>query len=245
MQINTDNFILFVGYPRSGHTIVANILNSHPNILISDEVGIMKFSKLTKEKIRNSIIKKSNEVDIKYTSVYGNVNYTEDNIEKNKITIFGDKHANKNTMFINSKFDKIYKLNDIFNLNLIHVIRNPYDMITTNFIRRGRKWDNNIYKIINHFNTLFKTVENIKEKYDMFDIYLEDLIKYPYNNITELFHYVGIQRLDNEFLSYVSSKLLDNANKSRILYDWQDDQKQLVQNMISKYKFLKGYKWEK
>ena len=31
-------FVLFVGYPRSGHSIVASLLDAHPNVVIAQEV---------------------------------------------------------------------------------------------------------------------------------------------------------------------------------------------------------------
>lgn len=38
---NVETFILFVGHPRSGHSLIAAILDSHPEIIISDEFNLL------------------------------------------------------------------------------------------------------------------------------------------------------------------------------------------------------------
>lgn len=31
-------FVLFVGYPRSGHSLIGSIMDAHPNVIIAHEV---------------------------------------------------------------------------------------------------------------------------------------------------------------------------------------------------------------
>src|SRR5688572_15941273 len=37
----TETYCQFVGYPRSGHTLVAALLNAHPEIVIANELGVL------------------------------------------------------------------------------------------------------------------------------------------------------------------------------------------------------------
>jgi hypothetical protein len=39
---NLRTFVNFIGYPRSGHTLVAMLLDAHPEIVISNEVNVIK-----------------------------------------------------------------------------------------------------------------------------------------------------------------------------------------------------------
>jgi hypothetical protein len=38
-----ENFCMFIGYPRSGHTLVGSLLDAHPNIILADELNALKF----------------------------------------------------------------------------------------------------------------------------------------------------------------------------------------------------------
>lgn len=45
-----EALVLFVGHPRSGHTLVAAILDSHPEMIISNEFNLLeKFQDFTKD----------------------------------------------------------------------------------------------------------------------------------------------------------------------------------------------------
>ena len=47
---NVETFSLFVGHSRSGHSLVAAILDSHPEIIISDEFNLLyKFDSFFKD----------------------------------------------------------------------------------------------------------------------------------------------------------------------------------------------------
>ena len=47
---SVEAFVLFVGHPRSGHTLVAAILDSHPEMIIANEFNLLeKFQDFTKD----------------------------------------------------------------------------------------------------------------------------------------------------------------------------------------------------
>ena len=45
MYDSVETFVLFVGYARSGHSLIAAILDSHPEIIIANEFNILENSK--------------------------------------------------------------------------------------------------------------------------------------------------------------------------------------------------------
>ena len=47
---SVEAFVLFVGHPRSGHTLVAAILDSHPEMIIANEFNLLeKFQEFTED----------------------------------------------------------------------------------------------------------------------------------------------------------------------------------------------------
>jgi hypothetical protein len=47
-----EAFVLFVGYPRSGHTLVAALLDAHPEIVMSIEWGVLSHLRMNYRKIQ-------------------------------------------------------------------------------------------------------------------------------------------------------------------------------------------------
>lgn len=147
-----EKFLFFVGYGRSGHSIVASILDAHPNIIIAHEYYL--FDRLahpaqawhirTKRKLFNQLYWSS------YQSVVNgwraNVNTSKGynlNLKGawqgqfDKLRIIGDKTAGSTAMIyyhapliFKRALARLDKITGIPHLAL-HVVRNPFDMIAT------------------------------------------------------------------------------------------------------------------
>ena len=141
-------FVFFLGHGRSGHSIVASLLDSHPHIVISHEYGLfMQLSRgtvaPTKPEIFNALWNKSVQ-SISKGGVRndGHKGYTlrVDGLYAgsymNHIDVIGDKKGYQTTSMLIEQADKwsytykILKSLDV-SLKVIHVIRNPYDNIAT------------------------------------------------------------------------------------------------------------------
>jgi len=36
-------YVMFVGYPRSGHSLIGSLLDAHPNVVIAHEMDALQF----------------------------------------------------------------------------------------------------------------------------------------------------------------------------------------------------------
>ena len=147
-----EKFVFFIGYARSGSSIVASMMDSHPNMIISHEckefhevwlqapqVDITK-SSLFKLLYRNSYKDSAKGVRSAYAS--GRKGYLLGTGSSwqgrfSKLSVIGDKQAGRTTMFyatFPSQFEKKYHLLvDVVKVPIyvIHVVRNPFDIIAT------------------------------------------------------------------------------------------------------------------
>ncbi|KAJ7372498.1 hypothetical protein OS493_019007 [Desmophyllum pertusum] len=53
-----DTVLLFIGYPRSRHTLVSALLDAHPNIMLSNELNLISFYKKSPELSKNQFFDK-------------------------------------------------------------------------------------------------------------------------------------------------------------------------------------------
>ena len=80
VQSKIETLALFIGYPRSGHTIIGSLLDAHPHIIISNELDIFeRWREWTKaEKTRENLINKIYENSYKQSQGSGFRSATKD-----------------------------------------------------------------------------------------------------------------------------------------------------------------------
>ncbi|NHJ31861.1 MAG: hypothetical protein FK732_03270, partial [Asgard group archaeon] len=136
-------YCMFIGYARSGHSIIGTLLDAHPNAVIAHELNVLRYVKkgFNKRQIFSLLIKKSN-IQSMTGRRFADKNYKVPNQwqgKYSKLLVIGDKKGGGSSKLLKLHPDLIEKLENKIKLKIkiIHVIRNPYDNITT--IARRRK----------------------------------------------------------------------------------------------------------
>ena len=157
---SVERFVFFVGYPRSGHSIVGSLLDAHPNMIVSNGFGL--FSKLKEDPAyedpsrdylynalyRSSVCSYYFGLRAQEASKKGYTLHVADSWQgryDGKILVIGDKNGGNTAMtYFNNghrSFLKQYKkLLSIVKVPTIafHVVRNPFDNIATMAIRSSK-----------------------------------------------------------------------------------------------------------
>lgn len=143
-----EKFVFFIGYPRSGHSIIGSFMDSHPNMIIAHEYPLFRTllnARMSKNSIFNYLYKKS--YDELVEGWRGNMNV------KNKgyslaltglwqatftdLKVIGNKHGGSMVQLYRKQPKAVlgamaYLLATInVSMHAIHVVRNPFDMIAT------------------------------------------------------------------------------------------------------------------
>ena len=144
------HFVFFLGHPRSGHSIVASLLDAHPHIVLAHEADI--FTKISSGKIPprksavfNAIWKStvlSTRSGARASQAKGYSLLVEGLYEGkyvDHIYVIGDKKAGTTTLMLyhdTTEWSKVLNVlrSSVSSVKVIHVIRNPYDNIATDIL---------------------------------------------------------------------------------------------------------------
>lgn len=149
---NVERFVLFIGYPRSGHSIIGTMMDSHPNMVIANEFPLTR--SLMSPALRNTVTKQglfnALYLNSRAEMVYGERG--EDGLERkgylltmnsswqgnfSKLRIIGNKEGGATSKHYHAHPSEVisaYKWlqNEIgIPIHVLHVVRNPYDMVAT------------------------------------------------------------------------------------------------------------------
>jgi len=155
-------YLFFIGIARSGHSIVAALLDSHPHIVIADELDVFNTVlsghdlKVDKSLLFNQVWNMSYEKAVT-TDATVNIHDTRKGYSlaidglyqgtyQSHIDVIGDKSGGTtvkmfltNPQLFESCLNKLRSLDNL-HIKVLHVIRNPFDNIATIAIYRHFKY---------------------------------------------------------------------------------------------------------
>ena len=157
-----QKFVLFVGYTRSGHSIIGSMMDAHPDMIIANQYRLFEKWRTQAAKLMN----KAYLFNALYNKSFADVTQGLRRAEANKkgytlhmnnswqgqfnhLKVIGDKSGGMTSILYKQspvKLQKYYReLVDTVRMpvHTIHVIRNPYDIIATKALyaagSKGRK----------------------------------------------------------------------------------------------------------
>jgi hypothetical protein len=253
------SFIIFVGYPRSGHSLIAALLDAHPEIVMSMEWGVLSHLRMGfgRNQICYSIESNSRLFTRKLDNIWTGYNYKVPEMWQGQyktIRLIGDKLAGQTSLILKTDPALLERLQITMGcpVKIIHVIRNPFDTITTmakrSFEKAGLKGEMNARFLAPSIERYFEraaVVQKLKEigDFDILDLYHEDLINNRRSELTRLLNFLAVM-IPEGYIIGCSESIYREPHKSRNEFDWPEDLKIKVLENLTKFSFIKDYRFE-
>ena len=242
-----ERFVLFVGYPRSGHSLVGSLLDAHPDVAISHELDALRYLRagFTRDQIFSLILHKDKEFTGKGREWTG-YDYNVPGLWQGryrKLKIIGDKKGGGTARHLIAKPTIIEDLRKKVELplRLIHIVRHPLDNIATHF--RKKKPQQTMQEAIDDYfrraDANYRTSAQVEPE-EWIDMKHEEIIENPKKRIGELCEFMGVDA-DKEYLEACASKVFKSPSRSRDRITWQQEYIDQVADRAQKYPFLQDY----
>jgi len=132
------SFCLFIGYPRSGHSLVGSLLDAHPDIAIAHEVnvlGLVAGNDLDRRTLFHTLLRRS-EADATRTAGRRATGYSYAvpkgwQGQVRQLRVIGAKSGEKTSLRLGRDPGELNGLRRLVGapVRLLHVTRNPFDCI--------------------------------------------------------------------------------------------------------------------
>ena len=278
-----EKFVFFVGYARSGSSIIGSMMDAHPNMIIANECGtFMKWLKgpqelkLNKYDFFNALYRCSvssattggRSSETKRRKGYSLALPSSWQGRFTKLRVIGNKQAGGTTSYyLNSSSLFVKKCQQLETLevpvHVIHVVRNPFDIIATALLYRSGK--GSPHKLLQsnsstpslHYNRTLMTrrlqktsdlseaVINITRTCNVkvLHVYIEDFVKDPKSAIQSICDFLALE-CSAEYLQQCSDKAFKSVSRTRDLLVWSPRTRATIEKMIKKFSFFRGYSFE-
>jgi Sulfotransferase family len=245
---DVERFCLFIGYSRSGHTLVGTMLNAHPEMVIAHELDAVRFVMhgFRRSQLFPLLLQRDRQ--------FGSMGRTWSNYEYEipdqyqgrfeRLRVIGDKRARSTVLQIAGDpkaLDRVRRVVDV-PLKVLHVTRNPFDNIATEARRHkmsltaSTEWYEQICRAISQVRPLLDASELI-------DIEYETFAAHPRRSLATLCESIGIEA-EPSYLEACAGIVWPSTNRSREAVDWSVDERRGVERLIEKYEVLQSYSFD-
>ena len=246
---NLSTYCMFIGYARSGHSLIGALLDAHPNVIIADQLDALEQIQagIGKQDLFQLLLHNSRS-RVEQGRARGGHSYHVPGQWQGRFTtlrVIGDKKGQRATSRLREDPELLRKLGQTLDLpvKVFHVIRNPYDNIATKYLKRSRHGPVDLRCLIEEHFVLCQTIVDVKRHLRsgvMRDVYHEAMIEDPRHWVRTLCEFLGIQCPD-DYVRACSKIVFSSPNKSRCDIEWSHDNRELVRTRMASIDFLSGY----
>lgn len=219
-------FCMFIGYPRSGSSFVGSLLDAHPNIIISHEVDVIKYLNLGfgRDRIFSLIMtnSKRHATSERVVGGYNNAVPGQWQGKFTKLICIGDKKAARTSERLGKNPSLIHNLRVTIGkeIKFIHVVRNPYDNISTISMRTGRPLAQVIDRYFMWVYYVCKIMKLLPES-AFLTMRHESLIESPTKTLRILCSHLGMRKsTDYDYINACKKLIFEFPKKTRYQVHW-------------------------
>jgi hypothetical protein len=241
-------FCNFVGYPRSGHSLVSSILDAHPQAAFSHRLDAVKYIArgAGPRQVFHMIVRNAQRFAARgrRLTAYAYAVPGQWQGRGTALRVVGDQEAHWATLRLRERPDLLERFAAVrpFTLRFLHVVRNPYDNITTWANRRQVS----LGPAIRDYFALANGVAAVKRAYGedrVLDLHHEEMIDRPADEIRRLCAFLSLDAPD-EWVESCTGVVYARPNRTRDSRPWPDALVREVADRAAAHPFLARYTFE-
>jgi hypothetical protein len=247
-------FCCFVGHGRSGGTLVGALLNAHPNVVMSNELNALRRLRMgmTASQLFRLIYLVSRRQALRGSRGGGGYSYAVPNQWQGRhreLVVIGDRKAGATAYEIlrHPETLDIVDRNVALEKKFVHVVRNPFDTITTTFQKTspaiGQGAEEHLDREIRNYYARCVAISSIEERFGKSSIHYvhhERLIADTRDQLRALCEFLQIEPYP-DYLDDCASILLASPHESRRTIAWPERQAAVIRRENKRFAWLADY----
>lgn len=243
-----ERYAMFLGYPRSGHTLVGALLSAHPDMVIAHELDALRYVPygFSRRQLFWLLLERDRWFAARGHEWTG-YNYTVPGQWQGRyrtLRVVGDKKGGESSDRVSREpglLDRVEALVKVPVLYL-HVTRNPFDNITT----MAKKQNDTLASQADRYFAFADANLAAQRRTPIgrwFEYRQEDIIAHPHAALRVMCDFLSVQPTD-DYLDACAGIVFESPKKRRFDGHWSRGLIDSVQRRIDSYPFLQGYTFE-
>jgi hypothetical protein len=245
---------LFIGYPRSGHSLVGSLLDAHPDVVIAHEVNVLKLvaeEGLGRRELIETLLESSEAEAMRpmgrRASGYSYAVPGQWQGSVRQLRVLGAKAGEKTTIRLGRNPDELALLRRRIGApaRLVHIARNPYDMVARMaMITKDGEPERSVAGSIDFVGRLARiNAKLIEAKNDVLTVRHESFVHDPRGELRRIASFLRVEP-DESWVEACAALVFESPRRTRDRMPWTDEERDAVQAVIDRYDFFQGYGWD-
>ena len=250
-------FCLFIGHGRSGSTLVGALLSAHKNVVLSNELNVLRHIRrgMSRKHLYNHIRSTSRSQARHGSSGGGGYSYAVPNQWQGKherIDVIGDRKAGAVAIQLFREPELLGKLQETVRIpvKFVCVVRNPYDSITTTFRKTvripGEAPESHLRRQIESYFHRWAAVKavftELGDEHITF-VHHEAMLEDTQSQLSDLCGFFAVEP-DPSYLEDCASIVKRNPRVTRTTFDWHAELIDEVREKMVDLPWLQRYDFD-
>ena len=238
---------LFVGYPRSGHSLVGAMLNAHSDAVIAHELDVLE---LVERGAPRSELYGRTLARAAWFNLRGNQSNYRYQIPGQwqgrfrSLRVIGDKGGGWAAQRLREAPGLLERLRESVGvpLRLIHVVRNPFDNVAAISLWHGMPLAEATEFFFSHCESTARLQAQLSDD-EIITVRHEDFFVEPEAALARLVEFLGLTP-EPSYLAACAAIVFRRPTHTRTRVSWTEEEVKSVQTRMEPYDFFDGYGFE-
>jgi hypothetical protein len=247
-------FCLFIGYPKSGHSLIGALLDAHPDMVIARAVNplaLVVVDGVPRDDVFAMLLENAREEAARGRK-QNKYRYTVEDQWQGRVRVLrvlGDKFSDRTTKRIGRTEGALASFAGAVGLplRLIHVVRNPFDMvarIAKSKLERGTAEEKRA-QATEYVHRLAAINDEViaSGEHPVLTVRHESVVADPERELRRMCEFLGAEA-EPGYLSACAAIVFESPQRTRDLLEWNSAQIAAVDELIARHEFLGGYTFD-
>jgi hypothetical protein len=244
-------FCLFIGYPKSGHSLVGALLDAHPDMVIAratNPLALVAVDGMPRDEAFALLLENSRAEALRGRK-QNRYRYSVEGQWQGRVRtllVLGDKFSDRTSKRIAKTPDAlaVFRREVDVPLRLLHVVRNPFDMvarIAKQKIRAGSDEERRA-RATAYIGRLAEINDGViaAGEHPVLTVHQESVIERPERELGRMCGFLGVEA-DAGYLEACAAIVFPSPQRTRDLLDWSPTQIAAVEHVIDRHSFFDRY----
>lgn len=244
-----EHFCMFVGYPRSGHSLVGSLIDAHRHAVIAHELDALRYIQFgfSRAQLFWLILDNSRRFTQRGRRWTG-YSYAVPNQWQGRATclkVIGDKRGGDTSRRLAHRFDLLNKLRSTVSVpvKVIHVVRNPLDNVAAMVSRGDVPTLEHALQQYDLMSNLSVQVRSVMGNSNFMTVWLDDIVGMPKATLAQLCSFLGLDSPE-DYLEACSAVVFKQTKQARQHIVWHPHYLTQLLSLTQRYDFLDRYSRE-